>query len=760
MNSADTPESGKRKSNRVSIWPLALKELRETLRDRRTIVTLILMPLIVYPILSLVFRTFLFSSMGELAEDNLIRYRIVLMSDWSEKSLTDLIATLDGVAAFEKEAKNQGRVVPESNSDAGAGLENPGIQSQLNSPPVEAPLGKHEILLKEPDRKDAEGMIQRGDADLVVFVQGKQPTAEILEPTELSLFYSEDLGRSARAATFLTDHIDLLDRVELQNRLIKNQLDSRLLLTKRDEVIKADAPRGSISFTTIIPLVLVLMTITGAVYPAIDLTAGERERGTLETLIATPVSRIRILVGKLIAVLTVAVLTASLNIIGMMSTVWAFQLDKLLMGDTPLTFAIFGKLFGLLILFATFFSALLLVVTSFARSFKEAQAYLIPIILLSFAPGLIAMTPGLQLEGPLAVCPMVNILLLARDLLEGNAQLLPAAIAIFSTIVYAAAAIGLAATIFGADSILYGSQGSWREMLVRPAESIEVAAPATSMLVLALLLPVNFVLIALMGKISDSVDRQLLLSAVFTTLSFFLLPLLVAWHQKIRLGSGFGIRWPGPTTLIAAILLGLVMWPTVMSMISLFHTLIDFVSGSEVSERWQQRLVKFSAEQAERFRQAPLPIVVLAMSIVPAICEEWFFRGMLQRSLLNYARPVGAIIGSAVAFGAFHTLSGSVVAFDRLIPTALMGGILGWIAWRTGSILPGIALHMFHNATIALLARYSPQLELLEWFPDSNESIPGSWTLTSVVATIALLAMIYAVTRKRQSSIGIQKSIV
>src|SRR6202521_2841924 len=74
------------------------------------------------------------------------------------------------------------------------------------------------------------------------------------------------------------------------------------------------------------------------------------------------------------------------------------------------------QIFGLLFLFATFFSAVLLSLTSFARSFKEAQAYLIPLMLASLGPGLIGMMPGLELEGPLAAAPLVNIVLLARDL--------------------------------------------------------------------------------------------------------------------------------------------------------------------------------------------------------------------------------------------------------------------------------------------------------------------------------------------------------
>src|SRR4029450_7862921 len=120
---------------------------------------------------------------------------------------------------------------------------------------------------------------------------------------------------------------------------------------------------------TLVPMVLILMTITGAVYPAIDLTAGERERGTLEALMAAPVPRLGLLFGKYIAVLTVALLTALVNIVGM---------------TVP-------------VLSAPVFSAFLLCVTSFARSFKEAQAYLIPLMLVSLAPGFLSILPGMEL---------------------------------------------------------------------------------------------------------------------------------------------------------------------------------------------------------------------------------------------------------------------------------------------------------------------------------------------------------------------------
>ncbi len=750
------------KKNRVSLWRLAQKELRETLRDRRTIVTLVLMPLIVYPILSLVLRTFLFSNLGAAAEDNLIRYRMVVRTDWPEADVKDLFQILDGLVAIEKGMPLQANDTSDDESsdedDGGEGDDAAATRkmaADLARRPEEAPLAMQDILLQsEQDSKavDAANMISGGTTDLVIQLNGGPADLMRDQPLAITLVFSEDLPQSRRAAGFFREYIDVYNRAALQDRLRQNRISPALAIAAKDQKVRVENPPGTVSFASIIPLVLVLMTITGAVYPAIDLTAGERERGTLETLIATPAPRLKILVGKLVAVLTVAVLTATLNVIGMMSTVWAFQLDQFLLGGQPITLGIVLRIFGLLVLFATFFSALLLVVTSFARSFKEAQAYLIPIILMSFAPGLIAMTPGLELSGPLAVCPMINILLLARDILQGTAELVPASIAVFSTMVYATAAIGLAASIFGADSILYGSEGSWREMFLRPVEASSVAAPATGMLVLALLLPVNFVMIALMGKLGTDVTRQLALSAVFTALSFLVLPALVAWHQRVDFAGGFGLRLPRPLVLLVAVVLGLVMWPSVMSLIEMFHGVLEFFAGSEESSAWQERLVRFSQEQTERFRQAPVWIVVLAMAVVPAICEEWFFRGMLLRSLLGMGKPMWAIAGSAVAFGAFHTLSGSVVSFDRLIPTAMMGAVLGWIAWRTGSLLPGILLHMFHNATIALLARWTPELEKLPWFPESDQAVPGSWTVVSMVLTVLLLLTLNVVGQRRTES--------
>src|SRR5581483_1603043 len=103
------------------------------------------------------------------------------------------------------------------------------------------------------------------------------------------------------------------------------------------------------------------------VYPAIDLTAGERERGTLEVLMAAPIPRLGLLFAKYVAVLAVALLTALVNLMMMTITVSASELGKVLLGENGLTLPLVLKVLGLLLLFAGFFSAALLTLASFAR---------------------------------------------------------------------------------------------------------------------------------------------------------------------------------------------------------------------------------------------------------------------------------------------------------------------------------------------------------------------------------------------------------
>ena len=238
-------------------------------------------------------------------------------------------------------------------------------------------------------------------------------------PAKWELVYRVGSPPSEAALHFVESRLQAYNDAALNQQLEKLGVGATMpASTDRRPISFAGAPPFSLA--ALIPLILVLMTVTGAVYPAIDLTAGERERGTLETLIAAPVPRLGLLLAKYVAVLTVAILTAFVNLIAMTITAHSTGLAASLFGG-GMTFDVVIKVLLLLVLFAAFFSAILLAITSCARSFKEAQAYIIPLMLLCLVPGVLCLMPSLEFKTWMAVTPLVNIVMLGRDLLEGSA---------------------------------------------------------------------------------------------------------------------------------------------------------------------------------------------------------------------------------------------------------------------------------------------------------------------------------------------------
>ena len=172
-----------------------------------------------------------------------------------------------------------------------------------------------------------------------------------------------------------------------------------------------------------------------------------------------------------------------------------------------------------------------------------------------------------------------------------------------------------------------------------------------------------------------------------------------------------------------------------MSIISGWQVVLETFMGQAESQQWHDRLIEFGKSQAADLREVNPVIIGLTFALLPSVCEEWFFRGFLLRSLLSKRSPWIAISISAIVFGLFHVLSNSVVAMDRLLPTTLVGLVLGVLCYRSGSIVPGILLHMLHNGLIAFLAYYQPELSKLSWFPQVDASIPTSWIIASAIVS-------------------------
>jgi len=716
---------------------LTLKELRETLRDRRTIVTLVLMPVLVYPVLGIALQQFALS--GNATSDDIV-WRIAAEDEEEMHLFHRMLDLGDDYLRSQKDAPS----LP--SSEGRHGSYTAGELTSASDNPLPNDRGGHrtpKIELFHAD--DIDEQLRSLDIDLGVRLAtpGKQVTDDELLAFELH--YRAHMPLSEEVARYVEERLRAYNSLQLRNRLrqIGESTDSKVGWKWQPILEKTES---SFSMAALAPIVLILMTITGAVYPAIDLTAGERERGTLESLMAAPVPRLSLLGAKYVAVVTVAMLTAVANLTAMSITLRGTGLGEALLGPEGMSLGVLGIIFLLLALFAAFFSAVLLAITSFARSFKEAQAYLIPLMLLSLGPGFISVMPGLKLGGLLTVTPLVNIVLLARDVMQGTAQGLPAVISVVSTALYAVAALALAAKIFGSDSVLYGGQGSWADVFAKPESLQDRATVGGAWLTAALLYPLYFAAMGLLGGLRQApVSNQIALAGLSTFTVFALVPWLVARRQRIRSITGFQLERPRWISLIGAALLGISLWPIAHEVFAVAQE----IGLGTISEDKLRQLAPQVEQQLEAWRKLSPSLILVAFAFLPALCEEFFFRGYLLGSLKNRWPAWAAIAATSILFGVFHLSVGGVAAVERVITSTFLGLALGWLCWQSGSIWPSVLTHSLHNGLLLSLAYWKEQLPFGEQAAESGH-LPAAWIGSA--ALVASLGMVLAYLGRRDAN--------
>jgi len=707
---------------------LALKELKETLRDRRTMVTLLLMPLLVYPLLSVAFQKFLMTSLS--ASEQIV-YNIGIESEQAGNILKNYLELGDRL--IKQQEGSQGEVPEQKGKPASAVL---GALPNQFEPQIKYFLAEN---LRES--------VQSLKVDVGVRVQNIEKLSLIdqqIVAIDCELLYPENSRLSEDVLSYIERRLRVVNQKYLPQRLKLLDVSERvqpIKMTQRSVESIAGGVAGSFSLSTLVPLILILMTITGAVYPAIDLTAGERERGTLEMLIAAPVPRLQLLLAKYVAVLTVALLTATVNLTAMTVTIMSVGLGSILFGEAGLSGIVVVQIFALLILFAAFFSAVLLALTSFARSFKEAQAYLIPLILVSLAPGMLSLIPGLRLNGFLAVMPLANIVLLSRDLFENSADGFLAITVVVSTVGYALIAIAVAGWVFGADAILYGSHGSWSDLFRKPIQKRTAPSFTSAMFCLAVLFPAYLLASNFMGRLGDiGIQSRLTYSGLLTVLLFLVLPSIIARVNQVEFRSTFSLSVPKPVAWPAAILLGLSLWPIAFE-------LVIWAKSFGVGNLDPQFLQRITSLLEEWHQLSPV-FILLALAVTPAVCEEFFFRGYLLSALRTRDTERNAILLSGLLFGLFHLIVTDALALERFIPSTLLGMILGWVCCTTGSLYPGIVLHACHNGFLLMVSYYQDQLAERGWGIEESSHLPIGWIVASALISAFGLFSIHRFTRR------------
>lgn len=209
----------------------------------------------------------------------------------------------------------------------------------------------------------------------------------------------------------------------------------------------------------ILPYMFVIFCFMGAMYPAIDLAAGEKERGTLETLLTSPISKMQILTGKVMVVILTGITSAGISFIGLyagvryISSIPPELFDILLSILRPGT-VIF--LLTLLLPLTVFFASLMLSLSFTARSYKEAQSKLGPIMPVVIVPAFIGMLPGIDFSALTAVIPILNVTLATKQIIAGHADPFLIVLVYASLVVYATLGLLICAKTFSRESVIFG----------------------------------------------------------------------------------------------------------------------------------------------------------------------------------------------------------------------------------------------------------------------------------------------------------------
>ena len=235
-----------------------------------------------------------------------------------------------------------------------------------------------------------------------------------------------------------------------------------------DSVDLSPEESGDRMMVAFLPMMILLFIFIGCIYIAIDITAGEKERRTLQTLFTTTASTKEIVAGKFLAVAAVGIVSATMNIL---SLVVAMNIQAYLLEEESAGMAMnlapeaWVWLVILVLLTTLFLGALSLAVVLLANSYKEAQSYVSPLMMVVLIPAMMAIMPGVELNMQTALIPVFNVALSIVAILKGNFDTSMLAIVAAASFVYGILALYLASLSFGNENIITGEKVNWKALL-------------------------------------------------------------------------------------------------------------------------------------------------------------------------------------------------------------------------------------------------------------------------------------------------------
>jgi len=386
-----------------SIKLIYLKEILDLLRDRRTIISMLVFPMLVMPMIFLGLNYFLFRSINR-AQDK--QFNLALKQ---ETGLEGMTASLEQAGFKVRPSDNPRRAVENKETELGVD-----VSGGINSPTIR---------------------IYADQSQLEATVAG---------------------GRIETA-------LNQLKEARIKNELQRAGVPERILTPFTVEKVNTAPPQkmSGMFIGTLIGYMLVTFMFMGAMYPAIDMTAGEKERRTMEMLLSSPAGRVEIVLGKILVAITASLMTSAMTIISFGVSFYlgmkGFRSGRQpqLMMEIPLDAKTFVLIFISIIPMAALAATLMIAIATMAKSYKEAQSYLTPLLLVAIVPAMVSLLPGVKLNVGMTLIPIVNFSQLIKELMLGDWSWIGFTLTLLSNLIYAAIAFAAAVKVFRNERILF-----------------------------------------------------------------------------------------------------------------------------------------------------------------------------------------------------------------------------------------------------------------------------------------------------------------
>lgn len=734
-------------ANFKNIMTICCHDLLDQVRDRRTLFMIIILPLVLYPLAGELIVNLAVGQQLRPKNITVINAPSVLSNTASQFNSKLLITFASQLAAL-----------PTFNSSP---LVTAGVMAFILSGQDQAPplfVIENEKLRIGPEylKDDALALLANWDqksldASVLLDPQMLEQAAQklISDGADAVLVFPEkfaqrvEQGETVPIVLFLNEKDDSIKLMEGQLRGLISRWGAKLRsarflahgLTPNFhqviEVVEPDSsktgaglPRNSIqkeitgAIKRILPLMLVMWALVGALYPAIDLCAGEKERGTMETLLISAASRQEIVYGKFLAIWTFSTATALLNIITMGLTATHLAMTYMNIGVFNPLLLFWAVL--LLLPLGAFFSALSLAIGAYARSSREGQYYLMPLVMMTLPLVLITLAPGTKLDLPTCFIPITGISILLQELMDGSnydlKHMVYLVLVLAATASYAYLALQWAVRQFNREEVLFreAEPFHWPSIF----KSFLPARKTLSGVGTAVI--AYFLVLLFMHLPKEYWGRLRVDPAVAGIIPIGLLMLF--WMRNPS--KLIALRTPSWTGISIAMVVGFALIP-VMAQLSLldgkaevFKNLFDQLQKGNIGTQGSVSLG---------------PIAILGFLVLPLFVNEFVFRGFLLGNIKASTGMVEACGMTALLFAAqsFQPV--------RFLPDLVSGFFFALLVLRFNSIWVAIIAHLA-TALPALVGFLS--LSGLQGFNVDFQSMQNAWLLYGMVTAVAVLILL------------------